>query len=134
MSDGASPVWRLRFGAFELDLESGELRRAGALVKLQPQPFKVLALLAGRAGRLVPREEIQQQVWTDDTFVDFDQGLNYCIRQIRAALCDDAETPGFIETCRAVDTVSWRRSRSSRRRRRRLWRLASCWRSSHSKT
>ncbi len=91
-------VSRLRFDRFELDLASGELRAGGALVKLQPQPFKVLALLATRAGRLVSREEIQKQVWTDDTFVDFDQGLNYCIRQIRLALCDDAETPGFIET------------------------------------
>lgn len=88
----------LRFGAFELDLQSGELRRAGVGVKLQPQPFKVLALLAGRTGQLVVREEIQREVWTDDTFVDFDQGLNYCIRQIRAALRDDAETPTFIET------------------------------------
>ena len=98
MSDGARPVSRLRFGAFELDLKNGELRRGGALVKLQPQPSKVLALLATRAGQLVVREEIQQQVWTNDTFVDFDQGLNYCIRQIRAALSDDAETPEFIET------------------------------------
>lgn len=98
MSDGARPVSRLRFGALELDVKSGELRRDGALVKLQSQPFKVLALLALRAGQLVTRKEIQQQIWTDDTFVDFDQGLNYCIRQIRAALSDDAETPEFIET------------------------------------
>jgi TolB-like protein/Tfp pilus assembly protein PilF len=98
VSDSTSPVSRLRFGAFELDLKSGEVRRGGALVKLQPQPFKVLALLATQAGQLVLREAIQRQVWDDDTFVDFDQGLNYCIRQIRAALGDDAETPGFIET------------------------------------
>ena len=89
---------RLSFEAFELDLATGELRKGRTLIKLQPQPFKVLALLASRAGDLVPREEIQKQVWTDDTFVDFDQGLNYCIRQIRSALCDDAETPRFIET------------------------------------
>jgi TolB-like protein len=91
-------VSRLRFEAFELDVATGELRKGRTLIKLQPQPFKVLALLASRAGDLVPREEIQKQVWTDDTFVDFDQGLNYCIRQIRSALCDDAETPRFIET------------------------------------
>lgn len=89
---------RLKFDRFELDLASGELRKGGALVKLQPQPFKVLTLLAASGGRLVSREEIQKEVWTDDTFVDFNQGLNYCIRQIRAALCDDAEVPGFIET------------------------------------
>lgn len=91
-------VSRLRFDPFELDLRTGELRKGGALVKLQPQPFKVLAFLASRPGQLVTREEIQKQVWTDDTFVDFDQGLNYCVRQIRAALSDDAEVPGFVET------------------------------------
>jgi TolB-like protein/tetratricopeptide (TPR) repeat protein len=88
----------VRFGAFELDLRSGELRKGEAPIRLQPQPLKVLMLLASRAGQLVSRDEIQRQVWTDETFVDFDQGLNYCIRQIRAALCDDAETPRFIET------------------------------------
>jgi len=91
-------VSHLRFETFELDLASGDLRKGRTLIKLQPQPFKVLVLLASRAGELVPRDEIQKQVWTDDTFVDFDQGLNYCIRQIRSALCDDAETPRFIET------------------------------------
>lgn len=91
-------VSRVRFDAFELDLASGELCKGNTTVRLQPQPLKVLMLLAGRAGQLVSREEIQKEVWTDDTFVDFDQGLNYCIRQIRAALCDNAETPRLIET------------------------------------
>lgn len=89
---------RVRFGPFELDLESGDLSRDGNLVRLEPQPLKVLLLLAGRAGRVVSRKEIQTQVWPDDTFVDFDQGLNYCIRQIRATLGDSAESPRFIET------------------------------------
>jgi TolB-like protein/tetratricopeptide (TPR) repeat protein len=89
---------RLRFESFELDLQCGELRKGGVPVRLQPQPFKVLALLASRAGQLVPREDIQKQVWTDNTFVDFEQGLNYCIRQIRAVLSDHADTPGFVET------------------------------------
>lgn len=88
----------LRFGPFELDPANGDLREGRALIKLQPQPLKVLSLLASRAGQLVSRAEIQKQIWTDDTFVDFDQGLNYCIRQIRAALGDNAETPRFIET------------------------------------
>jgi TolB-like protein/Flp pilus assembly protein TadD len=88
----------VRFGAFELELASGELRKGQSLLRLQPQPLKVLVLLAGRAGQLVTRDEIQKQVWAGETFVDFDQGLNYCIRQIRAALCDDAEAPRFIET------------------------------------
>src|SRR5262245_2809726 len=89
---------RLRFDRFELDVAAGELRNGGAVVRLQPQPCKVLALLASRAGQLVTRAEIQKQVWTDDTFVDFEQGLNYCVRQIRAALDDQADTPRFIET------------------------------------
>src|SRR5688572_16655715 len=91
-------VSRVRFDPFELDLASGELCRGDTPVRLQPQPLKVLMLLASRAGQLVTREEIQKQVWTDSTFVDFEQGLNYCIRQIRAALCDSAETPRFMAT------------------------------------
>src|SRR5688572_1112955 len=88
----------VRFGPFELDLESSELRRHGARVKLQLQPFRVLALLAQRPGRLLTREEIQREVWPDGTFVDFEQALNFCIRQIRSALGDQANTPRFIET------------------------------------
>lgn len=89
---------RVRFEAFELDLARGELRREGSPIHIQPQPLKVLALLAGRPGQLVTREEIRQGIWTADTFVDFDQGLNYCIRQLRSALGDTAEAPRFIET------------------------------------
>ena len=66
----------LRFEVFELDLKSQELRRSGLPVKLQPQPFKVLALLASRPNQVVTRDEIQQQIWDKDTFVDFQQGLN----------------------------------------------------------
>jgi DNA-binding winged helix-turn-helix (wHTH) protein len=91
-------VSRLRFDPFELDLATGELRKGETPIRLQPQPLKVLLLLAGRAGQLVSRDEIQKQIWTNETFVDFDQGLNYCIRQIRAALSDEADTPRFIET------------------------------------
>lgn len=88
----------MRFDTFELDLASGELCRGETPLRLQPQPLKVLVLLASRAGQLVSREDLQKEIWTDDTFVDFDQGLNYCIRQIRAALCDNAATPRFVET------------------------------------
>jgi TolB-like protein/DNA-binding winged helix-turn-helix (wHTH) protein/Flp pilus assembly protein TadD len=88
----------IRFGPFELKLKSGELCRDGATVKLPPQPFKVLSLLAENAGQLVTREEIQQQVWGTDTFVDFDKGLNFCIKQIREALGDNAQSPQYIET------------------------------------
>jgi TolB-like protein/DNA-binding winged helix-turn-helix (wHTH) protein/Tfp pilus assembly protein PilF len=89
---------QLRFGVFELDAKNGELRRAGLHVRLQPQPFKVLALLASRAGEVVTREEIQEKVWGNETFVDFEHGLNFCIKQIRATLGDNAEVPRFIET------------------------------------
>jgi TolB-like protein/DNA-binding winged helix-turn-helix (wHTH) protein/Flp pilus assembly protein TadD len=88
----------LRFGAFELDLRTGELRKSGVLIKLSPQPFKVLAILADRAGEVVTREELQQQIWGEGTFVDFEQGLNYCIKQIRVALVDDAEAPHYLAT------------------------------------
>jgi TolB-like protein/DNA-binding winged helix-turn-helix (wHTH) protein/Flp pilus assembly protein TadD len=88
----------LRFGAFELDPSSGELRRSGALVKLQPQPFKVLAYLAANGGRIVPREELAAHVWGAETHVDFERGLNYCILQVRTVLGDDAESPRFVQT------------------------------------
>ena len=91
---------RWRFGRFELDAEAETLRRDGRKVKLQPQPLRVLAILIERAGQVVSREELQRSVWDQATFVEFDQGLNYCIRQIRAALRDDTETPEFIETLR----------------------------------
>jgi TolB-like protein/DNA-binding winged helix-turn-helix (wHTH) protein len=88
----------IRFGPFELKLKSEELSRDGEPVKLPPQPFKVLALLTTKAGQLVTREELQQQVWGQDTFVDFDKGLNFCIKQIREALGDNAQAPQYIET------------------------------------
>jgi eukaryotic-like serine/threonine-protein kinase len=83
---------------FELDARSGELRREGAVVRLPPQPFKVLWLLASRPGEVVTREEIRQELWGDDTFVDFDGGLNFCVNQIRKALRDSAESPRFVHT------------------------------------
>lgn len=91
-------VASLRFGVFELDLAEGELRREGLPVKLQPQPVKVLALLAQNAGRTVAREELKAEVWGDSTFVDFDRGLNFCVLQIRTALGDDADNPRFVQT------------------------------------
>ena len=86
------------FGPFHLDLKNGELRRAGATLKLQPQPARLLTLLVSRAGQLVTREEIRGQLWDADTFVDFDQSVNFCIRQIRTALNDDADKPLYVET------------------------------------
>jgi TolB-like protein/DNA-binding winged helix-turn-helix (wHTH) protein len=88
----------LRFGAFELDLENNELRRGGVLLKLSPQQFQVLRLLAEGAGHLQSREDIQREVWGTDTFVDFDRNLNVCVAQVRAALNDDSDAPRFIQT------------------------------------
>jgi DNA-binding winged helix-turn-helix (wHTH) protein/Flp pilus assembly protein TadD len=86
-----------RFGPFELDPRSAELRREGELVPLQLQPARILLLLVERAGELVAREEIRALVWPDRV-VDYEHGLNYAIRQIRAALGDDADSPAYIET------------------------------------
>lgn len=88
----------LRFDVFELDSAAGELRKHGERIKLAPQPFKVLELLARRSGEIVSRSEIRDSVWSNDTFVDFEQGLNFCIRQIREAVDDTAGTQRFIET------------------------------------
>ncbi|HTV65773.1 MAG TPA: winged helix-turn-helix domain-containing protein, partial [Bryocella sp.] len=88
----------LRFGVFELNLDTLELRKSGTLVKLPPQPFKLLVLLASHAGQIVTREEIEEQLWDDDTHVDFEHGVNKCIKQIRSVLGDDADKPLYIET------------------------------------
>ncbi len=88
----------VRFGAFEVDLRSGELRKGGLKIRLQDQPFKVLTMLLERPGHLVTREEMQKRLWASDTFVDFDQGLGTAIRKLRDALGDSADNPRFIET------------------------------------
>jgi DNA-binding winged helix-turn-helix (wHTH) protein len=88
----------VRFGSFELDEEAGQLRRDGSPVRLPPQPFRLLVLLVSRSGDLVTREEIRQQLWGTDTYVDFDQGVNFCIKQVRTVLHDDADRPLYVET------------------------------------
>lgn len=87
----------LRFDVFELDTAAGELRRKGDRVKLPPQPFRVLEMLVRRGGEVLTRADIRERIWCD-SFVDFEQGLNFCIRQIREALGDTADAPRFIET------------------------------------
>lgn len=87
-----------RFGEFELDVDAGELRRNNRRLKLQPQPFKLLLLLARRAGSLVTREEIRHELWPEGTFVDFDQAMNFSIKQIRDVFGDSAERPLYLET------------------------------------
>jgi len=88
----------LSFGVFELDTQTGELRKSGKTIRLRPQAAKVLTVLASRPDQLVTREELKDQIWGQDTFVDFEHGLNLCIQQIRAALDDDADVPRYIET------------------------------------
>jgi len=88
----------IRFGEFELNEQTLELRKNGMLTRIQQQPARVLAFLLNRRGSLVTREQIRLAIWGEDTFVDFEQGLNFCIRQIRLALNDQAEHPLHIET------------------------------------
>ena len=89
---------RCRFGLFDFDDRTGELRREGQIVKLSPQPARVLALLLERRGEVVLREDLRAHLWGGDTFVDFERGLNFCILQVRSALGDSADSPRFIQT------------------------------------
>ncbi len=98
MSTSARHFVVLRFDEFELNIQSGELRKRGKVLRLQPQPAKVLSVLALQSGKLVTREELKHQIWDDATFVNFEEGLNFCIRSIRAILHDSADDPQFIET------------------------------------
>jgi TolB-like protein/DNA-binding winged helix-turn-helix (wHTH) protein/Tfp pilus assembly protein PilF len=99
MTEDPNPIAkRLRFGVFEIDLASGELRKHGLKIRIQEQPFQVLALLVQNAGQVVTREELQKKLWPADTFVDFDHGLNKAINKIRDALSDSAESPRYVET------------------------------------
>lgn len=88
----------LRFGVFEADLRSGELRKSGIKLRLTGQPFQVLAALLERAGEVVTREELQQKLWASDTFVDFDHSLNTAINRVREVLGDSASSPRYVET------------------------------------
>ena len=87
-----------RFGVFEFDAETLELRRQGAIVHLQSQPARVLACLIQNSDRTVTREELRAAIWGNETFVDFERGLNFCISQIRSALGDDSARPIYIQT------------------------------------
>jgi hypothetical protein len=99
----------IRFGVFEVDRRAVELRRNGARVKLQEQPFQILALLLERPGEVVTREELQSRLWPADTFVDFDHSLNAAVRRLRDALGDSAENPRLSRPSPAGDTGFWRR-------------------------
>jgi cholera toxin transcriptional activator len=95
----ASPAARIvRFGAFEVDLLAGELRKSGRKLRLQEQPFQLLASLLERPGEVVTREDLRRKLWPGDTFVDFDHSLNTAINKVREALGDSASNPRFVET------------------------------------
>jgi len=89
---------RYRFGVFEADASTGELRRQGIRVKLNAQPFQVLVMLLERPGELLTREEISRDLWPDGTFVDYEHGVNSAVNRIREALRDSASSPRFVET------------------------------------
>src|SRR5215468_4858745 len=98
MQPGVVPEGVYRFGVFEIDGRLGELRKRGRVVRLRGRPFDILLLLLSRRGDLVGRDELRQQLWPADTFVDFDHGLNSAMNRLREALGDSAESPRFIET------------------------------------
>ena len=98
MAQPATNPRTIRFGLFELDLDARELRKSGVRIKLQEQPFQILAMLLERPGAIVTREELQKQLWSSDTFVDFDLSLNSAVKKLRQALSDDSENPRFVET------------------------------------
>ena len=88
----------LKFGPYVVDLAAGEIRRNGSRTRLQEKPLRVLALLAERQGQLVTREELQKHLWPEDTFVDFETGLNTAVSKLREALADRADSPRYIQT------------------------------------
>jgi Tol biopolymer transport system component/DNA-binding winged helix-turn-helix (wHTH) protein len=98
MSTPAVDPHVIRFGVFELDLQSRELRKSGIRIKLQDQPFQILAMLLARPGEVITREDLQKRLWPEDTFVDFDLSLNSAVKKLRQALGDDSENPRFVET------------------------------------
>jgi DNA-binding winged helix-turn-helix (wHTH) protein len=94
----ASSPTVIRFGAFQLDVLAAQLLKSGRVVRLKPQPFRLLELLVSRAGEVVTREEIRELLWGADTFVDFEQGVNSAIKQVREALGEEADRPLYVET------------------------------------
>src|SRR6202046_1271433 len=96
--EAAPQTRRTRFGPYEVDLRSGEVHKHGIRLKVQDQPFQVLALLLEHSGEVVTRDELRQKLWPADTFVDFDTGLNSAIKKLRDVLSDSADEPRYIET------------------------------------
>ena len=88
----------VRFGVYELDLDAGELRKSGVRLRLQQQPLQLLSVLLERPGEVVSRDEVRRRLWPDDTFVDFEHGLNAAVKRLRDTLGDTADCPRFVET------------------------------------
>lgn len=98
MHDDFPSAGGLRFDAYQIDLRTGELRKHGRKIRLAGRPFQILALLLERPGELLTRKELQERLWSSDTFVDFEHGVNAAIQTLRRALCDSHKNPRFIET------------------------------------
>src|SRR3954470_13233119 len=98
MEDTTQGTSAVRFATFELDVRSRELRQGSSRIPLQDQPFEIIRLMLERPGDIVTREELQQRLWPDGTFVDFEHSLNAAVKRLRAALGDDADNPKFVET------------------------------------
>jgi len=126
---------RLRFGVFEVDLRGGELRKHGLRIRLQAQPFQVLAMLLEHPREVVSREELQKRLWPADTFVDFDHGLNKAVNKIREALADSGQS-AFCGNCRPPRLPFPGRGQGGRRTygARRRFRQSEFWRGDHSRS
>src|SRR5438552_2319750 len=98
MEDFRSSHGNVRFGAFELSKDAGELRKHKTTIRLQEQPLQILRILLEEPGQVVTREELRKRIWPSDTFVDFDHGINNAIKRLREPLGDTAETPRYVET------------------------------------
>ena len=98
MPDAQSPHGQIRFGAYHVDLRTGELRKHGHKVRLAGRPFQILAMLIEQPGELLTRKELQSKLWPVDTFVDFEHGVNAAMQTLRRALCDSHKRPRYIET------------------------------------
>jgi DNA-binding winged helix-turn-helix (wHTH) protein len=98
MQPSLRPSNRLRFDAYEVDLRAQELYKGGRKVRLQVQPFHILAMLLEHPGEVLTRDELRKRLWPEDTFVDFDHSLNTAVKKLRQALSDDQKKPRFVET------------------------------------
>ena len=98
MPEASSSQSHIRFGAYRVDLRTGELRKHGQKVRLAGRPFQILAMLLEQPGELLTRQELQSKLWPADTFVDFEHGVNAAVQTLRRALCDSHKKPRYIET------------------------------------